>query len=81
MTLGVIAVVAAGPVPWSTVVSAAAILFLPAAAFLLVVPMGRVGRGADMPTARVEERDIMFARTRLEPGGPSDGRAVVSLPG
>jgi ferredoxin len=35
-------------------------------AFLL--PIGRVERGEDVPQVRVDERDIMFARARLEPG-------------
>jgi hypothetical protein len=36
------------------------------AGFLL--PIGRVERGEDVPHVRVDERDIMFARGRLEPG-------------
>lgn len=47
-------------------VMAALILLL----VLLVLPVGRVERGVDHPTARVDERDIMFARAYLEPGGP-----------
>jgi ferredoxin len=39
-----------------------------AAGVALLLPIGRVARGADTPTGRVDERDIMFARARLEPG-------------
>ena len=35
------------------------------------LPIGRVERGHDVPQKRVDERDIMFARARLEPGSPS----------
>lgn len=37
---------------------------------LFLWPIGRTERGDDVPTARVDERDIMFARARLEPGSP-----------
>jgi ferredoxin len=33
-----------------------------------LLPIGRVERGEDVPRVRVDERDIMFARARLEPG-------------
>lgn len=35
---------------------------------LFVLPVGRVQRGNDEPSNRVDERDIMFARRRLMPG-------------
>jgi len=38
---------------------------------LFLWPMGRVERGNDVPHIRVDERDIMFARARLEPGSPN----------
>jgi ferredoxin len=38
---------------------------------LFLLPVGRVERGRDMPTRRVDERDIMFARARLVPGTPN----------
>jgi len=37
---------------------------------LFLLPIGRVGRGNDVPRRRFDERDIMFARTRLVPGSP-----------
>ena len=46
------------------------------AVFVLVVlllfmwPIGRVAAGPDVPRVRVDERDIMFARARLEVGSP-----------
>jgi ferredoxin len=38
---------------------------------LFLLPVGRVERGNDVPHKRVDERDIMFARARLEPGTPN----------
>ncbi len=35
---------------------------------LFLLPIGRVERLRDRPDKRVDERDIMFARTRLKPG-------------
>ncbi len=35
------------------------------------LPIGKVERGPDVPQSRVDERDIMFARARLEPGSPN----------
>ena len=37
---------------------------------LFLLPIGRVEKGYDIPQKRVDERDIMFARTRLRPGSP-----------
>ena len=37
------------------------------ALFLFLLPVGRVDRLRDVPTKRFDERDIMFARARLEP--------------
>jgi len=59
------------PLQIQTVVLAVVAL---AAALLLVLfflPIGRVERGNDVPRSRVDERDIMFARARLEPGTPN----------
>jgi ferredoxin len=36
----------------------------------LLLPVGRIERGQDVPLVRLDERDIMFARARLEPGSP-----------
>jgi ferredoxin len=41
-----------------------------AGSVLFVLPVGQVELGPDVPTRRVDERDIMFARARLEPGSP-----------
>ena len=35
---------------------------------LFLLPVGRVGSLRDVPTNRFDERDIMFARARLQPG-------------
>jgi ferredoxin len=35
---------------------------------LFLLPIGRIERGPDVPHKRFDERDIMFARARLEPG-------------
>jgi hypothetical protein len=37
---------------------------------LFLLPVGVVKVGVDTPTLRVDERDIMFARSRLVPGSP-----------
>ncbi|MGD2206041.1 MAG: reductive dehalogenase domain-containing protein [Anaerolineae bacterium] len=37
-------------------------------AILFLLPIGRAEWGNDEPKARIDERDIMFARARLEPG-------------
>jgi ferredoxin len=36
--------------------------------FLSLLPIGKTGRGNDVPGVRFDERDIMFARARLKPG-------------
>ncbi|UCD42755.1 MAG: 4Fe-4S dicluster domain-containing protein [Chloroflexota bacterium] len=38
---------------------------------LSLLPIGRIELGNDIPSKRFDERDIMFARARLEPGGPN----------
>ena len=40
-------------------------------AVLFALPIGRVERGHDVPHKRFDERDIMFARARLEPDSPN----------
>ncbi|MGD9317093.1 MAG: reductive dehalogenase domain-containing protein [Anaerolineae bacterium] len=37
---------------------------------LFLLPIGRIERGNDVPQTRIDERDIMFARAKLEPGTP-----------
>lgn len=62
----VLAALAPRPVP----IVVAAVLVVAGVAFLVlfVAPIGKVERGPDQPQTRVDERDIMFARARLEPG-------------
>jgi ferredoxin len=43
-------------------------LFIILAILLFFMPFGRVEPGRDTPQNRFDERDIMFARARLEPG-------------
>jgi ferredoxin len=38
--------------------------------FLSLLPIGKIEIGNDLPSERFDERDIMFARARLEPGSP-----------
>ena len=40
------------------------------AIILFLLPIGRISMGEDTPRQRVDERDIMFARARLQPGSP-----------
>ena len=49
-------------------VTGAAIL---AGAIAFLLPIGRVERDHEEPRSRIDERDIMFARARLEPGTPN----------
>jgi ferredoxin len=37
---------------------------------LFLLPVGSMERGNDVPQVRIDERDIMFARGRLQPGSP-----------
>ena len=46
-----------------TVMGAGIVAFI-----LFLLPVGRVDRLRDVPTRRFDERDIMFARARLQPG-------------
>jgi len=68
--LVVAALAVAGPSPWAAALASAVTLTVAVGVLLLFVPMGRVIRGPDAPTLRVDERDIMFARARLGPEGP-----------
>ncbi|MGB5844054.1 MAG: 4Fe-4S dicluster domain-containing protein [Anaerolineales bacterium] len=38
---------------------------------LSVLPIGRIQKGNDIPGKRFDERDVMFARARLNPGSPN----------
>jgi reductive dehalogenase len=42
-----------------------------AVVFFFLLPIGRVERDNEEPRTRIDERDIMFARARLEPGTPN----------
>jgi len=57
------------PYGWSLLGITGTVLLVGAIAFLL--PIGRVQRDREKPTERIDERDIMFARARLEPGTPN----------
>jgi ferredoxin len=57
------------PVQWGVLGLVAAAVVAGLVLFLL--PVGRVERGKDVPQERFDERDIMFARMRLEPGSPN----------
>ncbi len=37
---------------------------------LFLIPIGSVEHGHDIPSKRFDERDVVFARTRLKPGSP-----------
>lgn len=52
---------------WLLLVLAALAL---AALILLLLPVGRIDLGPDSPRKRFDERDIVFARARLQPGSP-----------
>jgi ferredoxin len=53
-------------IQWLILVAIAIALTAGAIAFLL--PLGRVERGNDVPHQRYDERDVLFARARLESG-------------
>jgi ferredoxin len=57
------------PVQWAMLGLVAAAVVVGLVFFLL--PAGRVERGNDVPRKRVDERDILFARMRLEPDSPN----------
>ena len=59
------------PLPGRLALLAAVVLAALVGLILFLLPIGRVERGNDVPQARVDERDIMFARARLEPGTPN----------
>ena len=46
-------------------------LIVVAGVSFFLLPIGRVERDREEPRARIDERDIMFARARLEPGTPN----------
>jgi len=50
---------------------AVAALVVGAGLVLFLLPVGRRQRGSDVPRVRIDERDIMFARGRLQPGSPN----------
>jgi ferredoxin len=47
---------------------------------LFPLPIGKVEKGHDIPQKRVDERDIMFARARLDPGSPEYEAYYTSRP-
>ena len=46
-------------------------LIILASVLVFLLPVGRVERDREEPQTRIDERDIMFARARLEPGTPN----------
>jgi len=61
--------------------TAAALLVLPVIVLIaIVVPLGKPPTQDDIPRARVDERDSMFARYRLTPGSPPYERYYSSRP-
>jgi ferredoxin len=52
------------------IIFAVVALAVAAGLVLFLLPVGWVERGNDVPQVRIDERDIMFARARLEPGDP-----------
>ncbi len=47
---------------------------------LFLLPVGKVEKGNDIPQKRVDEREIMFARARLDPGSPEHEAYYASRP-
>jgi ferredoxin len=65
-----------GPGRWA--VLGLAVVATATAAVLFFLPIGRAAWGSDTPQVRIDERDIMFARARLEPGS-ANYRAYYAL--
>jgi ferredoxin len=59
------------PVPVRLALLGIVAVAIAAGAVLFLLPIGRIERGNDVPQARIDERDIMFARANLEPGTPN----------
>lgn len=64
-----LAILLPAPVQWAILAFIAVIGVVGLILFLL--PIGQVEYGNDVPQTCVDERDIMFARMRLEPGTPN----------
>jgi len=56
------------PAPGRLAVLAALALLVAVAAVLLLIRTGELPSGSGRPSRRVDERDVVFARARLEPG-------------
>jgi ferredoxin len=59
------------PAPTGLVLLGCVAVAISCGAVLFLLPIGRIERGNDVPQARIDERDIMFSRARLEPGSPN----------
>jgi ferredoxin len=59
------------PVWAQGLVLAIAVLAVITGVVLFMLPIGRSEAANDVPQVRIDERDIMFARGRLEPGSPN----------
>ena len=68
------------PVWVQGLVLAIAALALTTGLLLFLLPVGRRQRGNDVPQVRIDERDIMFARGRLQPGSPNYGAYYAMRP-
>jgi hypothetical protein len=61
---------AAAPQPIPGITAGGAILFGFGFMILFVLPIGRIGFGNDTPNLRIDEREVMFSRSSLQPGSP-----------
>jgi ferredoxin len=59
------------PAPIGLVLLGCVTVATAAGAVLFLLPIGRIEQGNDVPQARIDERDIMFSRARLQPGTPN----------
>jgi ferredoxin len=59
------------PAPFRLTLLGVTVLVTITGAILLLLPIGRVERGNDVPRSRIDERDTMFARADLKPGSPN----------
>lgn len=58
------------PMPCKPILAGSLVALGIASGIILVLPIGKVERGNERPSAQVNERTIMFSRRRLKPGTP-----------
>jgi ferredoxin len=68
--LSVVALLVVLPLVVQVVFATVIVLGAGLAGLLLALPVGSVAPGPDTSQARVDERETMFARARLQPGSP-----------